>query len=155
MRTVLIAAMLAAVPVSALADWQNTSWTMSRTQVAAATGARLVQGNPGDRVFNADLGAEGTYTALGFDFTSKFFFDAADRLRGVKLTLVDQSRCDELQRTMDSIYGRPLDVSLSISKRWIDAGSGDSVRFTDLDGDIGGDCFLAYSPTLTQGARGL
>lgn len=155
MRTFAISAViLAATATPALADWQNTTWRMTQSQVVAATGAKPVRGDAGQRVFNADLGAEGTYSALGFDFQSQFFFSAGNQLRVVKLTLADAARCDELEEAVAGIYGAPLSRS-SLGARWQDGRSGDIVHFTDLRGPLSEGCFLAYRPSAPGGSSGL
>lgn len=151
-------ALLAAicVPGIALADWQNTNWSMSAAEVVRVTGARPVQGTPGDRVMDSDLAAVGSYSAMGFEFESRFYFDAADRLRVVKLVMPNPDRCDELRRVVSGIYGQPVQTTRNMSWLWIDADSGDRVRFTDarLPPTVD-ECFIVYEPALGSGARGL
>ncbi|WP_312066279.1 hypothetical protein [Brevundimonas sp.] len=137
------------------AEWQNTNWEMSRAEVVRVTGAQVVEGTKGQSVGGADLGAAGTYSALGFNFRSLFFFDRTDRLRLVKIVMDDVDRCDDLQQTMEGIYGNPVE-SMRISQMWIDGKSGDEVRYTDARRPpIVNECFVAYSPAAPSGGRGL
>lgn len=149
---VVVAATMLASPV--LAGWQNTSWDMSKQQVIAATGASSVLGTPGQAVFGADLGAEGRYSALGFDFQSQFYFDQADRLRVVRLMLDEPEKCPDLLTSLMGIYGRPVESS-PISTVWLDVEQNNRIRFTDAMPQIEMSCFVAYSPISTGGASGL
>lgn len=151
-------------PAAASADWQYTTWRMTPDQViAAADGTvRSVQGRPGDRVFNADLRAEGTYSAAGFDFRAQFYFDTASRLRVVRLVMDDFSRCAELERTLAGLYGSPIARDRlgmgTTSAVWTDVANSNQVRFTSTSGygpSIPDSCLVAYTPIASEGASGL
>lgn len=146
------AALLMATPVAA--DWQETTWTMSRAEVIRVTGAQGVQGTPGQRVSDSDLGAEGQYEALGFNFKSQFFFDRTDRLRVVKLVLDDVSRCADLRTAVQGIYATPVS-SDRLSTLWLDGAQNNQVRYTGPIGTISPDCFLVYTPIVASGSSGL
>lgn len=155
MRLTLIAVIAVAGTLAspASADWQNTTWEMTRAQVIRATGAGAIEGTEGQRVFNADLGAAGPYSALGFSFTAQYFFDRTDRLRVVKLVMTDESRCGELKDSLAGIYGAALESSPS-STFWIDAQKGNGVRYTAPHRFSPG-CFVAYTPISPTGDQGL
>ena len=144
--------LLSASPTKA--DWQNTTWEMSRDEVVRVTGAAPMEGDEGQSVAGADLRATGTYEALGFQFRSQFFFDRTDRLRMVKIVMDEVERCPELKRTMDGIYGNPVE-DRRISSLWIDGRSGDQVRFTGPMPPIVNHCFVTYAPVAASGGRGL
>lgn len=146
------AGMLVVTPTKA--DWQNTNWEMSRDEVVRATGAVPMEGDSGQSVAGADLRATGSYEALGFQFRSQFFFDRTDRLRMVKIVMDDVERCADLKRTMDGIYGNPVE-DRRISTVWIDGRTGDQVRFTGQMPPIVNECFVTYSPIAASGGRGL
>lgn len=156
MRTLFLVCFLAttALAQSARADWQNTTWSMQRDEVIRATGAKAAEAEPGREVFNATLGAVGTYEALGFTFDSEFYFDRAGGLRVVRLMLSDAARCDELRTTMQGIYGTPVEDRPS-SVRWMAPLENNSVRFTAAHPPISTKCFLAYTPILSSGSSGL
>jgi hypothetical protein len=143
------------MPISASADWQYTRWSMSPAQVIAAAkgSAHAVQGKPGDQVFGADLRAVGAYTAGDYKFESQFFFDVANRLRVVKLTLQDMERCESFLTDMEGLYGRPIEGNrLRGSEVWNDVSKGNIVRATFL---AGVPCFVTYRPINNSGASGL
>lgn len=149
---ILAASALLATP--ATADWQNTTWQMNRQQVVRATSANPVVGQPGDQVFGADLGAEGRYSALGFEFKSQFYFDQADRLRVVRLTVDDMTRCDALKESLRGLYGTPVEDD-RVSTVWLDVQKNNRVRFTGAMPRLNFSCFVAYVPISTGGASGL
>ncbi|MDP3405069.1 MAG: hypothetical protein Q8S03_10295 [Brevundimonas sp.] len=148
-------ATLAFTSLSFAADWQTTSWSMTPQQVAVATGAELIS-DPDKIVFGGELGAVGSYEAMGFAFKSEFYFDRAERLRAVRLMLADLSRCEDLGAVMGSIYGSPV-RSDRMGASWIDASAGDRITYTaSMDHPaLTPECFVAYTPLGSTGARGL
>jgi opacity protein-like surface antigen len=161
MRLALAAALsVVCVAAPAAADWQYTKWGSTPEQVIAASGgsARAVQGTPAQQVWGSDLRAEGTYTAGGFDFTSRFFFDPANRLSVVKLPLIDTSRCEQLRETVSGLYGQPIEGNAnSDSMLWSDVKANNLVRFSSFGaaGKAKAECFVIYRPILSGGGNGL
>lgn len=149
--------MLALMASPASADWQYTRWGMTPAQVVTASqgAVQIKTGTEGDRVFGADLGAAGTYSAAGFDFTTQFYFDAAERLKGVRLH-TDFARCAELKDTMAGLYG-PNGALDRMGGRWVDVENNNNVRLTMMAAlpSVEAQCFLVYSPITTTGASGL
>lgn len=158
MKALGIAIALGLVATPALADWQYTNWGMSRAQVIAASrgAASLVEGRPGERVFDADLGAAGSYSAQGFEFSTQFFFDAAGRLKAVKLNALEPERCEELLDRMLGLYGNAGGRD-RFGAKWTDLENGNAVRVTHIPGRNGEPdvCFAAYSSLAGSGAQGL
>jgi hypothetical protein len=145
--------LLSCIALPAEANWQYTHWNMTRAQVLASAhgNAHPVVGKPGDRVFGADLGAEGTYAAAGIKFISQFYFDAAGRLQIVRLTPVNQSQCPSLANSLNSIYGNPVESS-GITKFWRDAVNSNGIRITRLSAN---ECYVVYTSLSSSGANGL
>jgi hypothetical protein len=161
MRSIGIALGFVITATPALADWQYTKWNMTPHDVVLASKGTVhtVEAKPGQRVFDADLLAEGTYDAAGFSFVSQFFFDASNRLRAVKLVVDDTSRCGELEQKLQGIYGlsenRDDNLSpVSITEFWLDTKNNLKARFTT---STFGEklCFVIYVPLQSTGASGL
>jgi hypothetical protein len=152
--TIVVAAICMST-IPAVAHWQFTQWDMSPDQVVAASHgtAHAVNGTAGERVANADLRAENTYSANGYDFKSQFFFDVSNRLRVVKLNLLDLSRCDQFVSDVEGLYGRPAGGSSDSSEFWYDKKNQNVVRLTHFDNF--GICFVDYSPIESTGGNGL
>ena len=151
---VAISLFLSCVSLPAEANWQYTQWDMGPAQVIAASQgtAHLVSVGSGDRMLGSDLGAEGTYSARGFDFKSQFYFDNTGRLRVVKLTLMQQ-RCTDLQQNLRGIYGSSVESSPK-NMVWHDTEKGNRVRLTN-NPDVSINCFILYTPLGSSGAGGL
>jgi hypothetical protein len=145
--------LLSCIALPAVANWQYTQWNMTRAQVVASAhgNAHPVVGKPRERVFGADLGVEGTYAAAGIKFISQFYFDAAGRLRIVRLTPINQSQCPSLADSLNSIYGNPVESS-GITKFWRDTAKGNGIRITRLSPN---ECFVVYTSLSSSGANGL
>jgi hypothetical protein len=126
---------------------------MSPAQVISSAhgDAHSVAGKPGDRVFGADLRAEGFYSAHGYNFKTQFFFDISNRLRVVKLNLQDSTRCHNLADDLEGLYGRPVAGFSNSSEFWHDAKNGNVVRVTQISRT----CFIVYSPIDSSGGSGL
>lgn len=151
-NAVAISLFLICISFPAEANWQYTQWDMTPAQVIAASQGSAHQVAGGDRVLGSDLGAEGIYSAQGFDFKSQFYFDNTGRLRVVKLTLIQQ-RCSALQQSLRGIYGSSVESSLK-SMVWRDTEKGNQVRLTYVP-DLSIDCFILYTPLGGSGAGGL
>lgn len=136
-------------PSAALADWQNTNWMMTPTQVAAATGGALT----GEAGRGTRIGVQAPYSALGYAFEARFAFDEADRLSLVRLVLTDRSRCDELHRTVQGLYGSPTRQSSDMAE-WLPGEVEDGVRILHPTTPTGA-CEVLYWPRIRTGAAGL
>lgn len=141
-------------PAAASADWQNTTWSMTKAETIKATGAAEATGLPGNSVHGADLGAKGVYQALGYSFTSEFYFSRADSLRVVRLMLDDPAECGQLQTDLEGLYGAPMERD-RIGLRWADPLANNSIRFTTAMPPHSPTCFIAYTPILAGGGQGL
>jgi hypothetical protein len=153
-NAVAISLFLICISFPAEANWQYTQWEMAPAQVIAASqgSAHLVAGGSGDRLLGSDLGAEGTYSAQGFDFKTQFYFDNTGRLRVVKLTLMQQ-RCTDLQQSLRGIYGSSVESSPK-NMVWHDTEKGNRVRLTNMP-EVSINCFILYTPLGSSGAGGL
>ena len=151
---VAISLFLSCVSFPAAANWQYTQWDMGPAQVIAASqgSAHLVSGGSAEQLLGTDLGAEGTYSARGFDFKSQFYFDNTGRLRVVKLTLMQQ-RCTDLQQSLRGIYGSSVESSPK-NTLWLDTEKGNRVRLTNMP-ELSINCFILYTPLGSSGAGGL
>lgn len=157
---VLIAAF--ALPGAARADWRYTRWTMNPAEVAAASKGAVSQvaAAPGERVFGIDLKATGTYATDDVQFEARFYFDATERLRLVKLTPADRDQCDGLLAQVRGMYSPPVSESDRYGMRswkWDDPANGDRVQLVDArseDGQIANTCWLMYRPFIASGADG-
>lgn len=153
-----ITALGLAFAAPAKADWQYTRWGMSPQEVVAASkgASRLDRAPPGHEVFDASLGASGGYETQGYTFRSEFYFDGAQRLKGIRLMLTDFSKCDSLLDLLLGLYGSSGGID-KFGASWVDVSNGNKVRLTKMGG-IGTSaptCFVAYSPLSGSGALGL
>ena len=151
-NAIAISLFLICLSFPAEANWQYTQWDMTPAQVIAASRGSVHQVAGGDRVLGSDLGAEGTYSAQGFDFKSQFYFDNTGRLRVVKLTLMQQ-RCTDLQQSLRGIYGLSVESSPK-NMVWHDTEKGNRVRLTNMP-DLSINCYILYTPLGSSGAGGL
>lgn len=137
LRLCVILALLA-VSAPAHADWQNTKWGMSQSEVSAAIKG-AVSASPRERK-DASLERYGQplvsapYSASGMDFRAYFYFDR-DRLVGVSLDLSDASgQAGRLIGLLDGQYrmprenrDRPSSGCRSIYRVWDDAEANNEV----------------------------
>jgi len=150
--TAIFANLAAGTP--AAADWQNTNWNMTRPQVIALTKAVPIDDRPEQEIFGSLIGAEGTYEALGHSFKSEFYFNAAGKLRVVRLLLDDPNNCSNLKETVRGIYSTPVEENRSTTV-WMDASKNNIVRFSSALPPYLTTCLLIYSPLVTTGDDGL
>lgn len=100
MRTIVVAALLLLVPVSASADWQKTKWGMTEAQVKKAYPSLTEAG---------DAALSMPYSALGSDFTAVLKFRDG-KLDSVKLHHAGEVRDLEYQLRLK--YGEPISADM-------------------------------------------
>jgi hypothetical protein len=138
---------------SARVDWQGTTWAMTRQEVVAVTGATLTETGP--FVQNATIGAEGPYSALGYEFQARYYFGAGDVLRVVSLTLASPAGCGRLLADLKSTYGDPIEARFH-AFRWLDVENNNEVLLNEPWPSSGRtECLLYYRPISVGGSRGL
>lgn len=153
MRAFIVGALtLLAAASPASAEWQFTNWGMSVDEVVAASGGSVERynGSPGQRIMGSNFQAKGSYSAGGYDFESEFYFDPSGRLSVIRLMLIDYSQCGSMREMMQGIYGSSAEGGLfRETQAWYDSDRGNVVRTTQ----VGGMCFIAYTPLRSSGTR--
>jgi hypothetical protein len=154
----LIGTLLAfALPSTAFAAWDWTTWDMSARDVIRGSGGRVKadHGGENDTVNGWWLRASGPVSQDGFDFDGQFYFDKrGTALHLVRLTLKNPADCAGLTRVLRARHGAPVDksspffrVTLTVLE-WPDIGNGDYLALTSLPqiGDEPALCFVRYRP---------
>lgn len=152
MRLAIVAGLLALVAASpALADWQNTTWSMTPDQVMTSTGAIPATGAPLNK--GEVLRAEGEYEAASFKFLSRFYF-ASGHLRVVSLELTETTRCDELLGALTAIYGEPM-LRRDRAARWASPADNFYVLLNEPWPPHSVACTVFYEPISRTSVSGL
>lgn len=154
MRTLTLGCvMLAAAP--AHADWQYTRWGMTKEEVIdASQGAAKAYSGTDQDAGAYQVVATAPYTGLGFQFLSLFMFDwKTHGLIGVKLNLLDKTKCDALTGGLVKTYGSPLETGADVVVKtmiWRDYAKKNVIKFRGTASY----CQIIYSPIIETGPSG-
>lgn len=140
----------------AAAHWQYTRWGMTPGQVVNAShgDAHLSHGDEGQSTLEGSLEVEGTYRSADYSFRTQLYFARGERLTAVRLSPDDPTACASLGADLRARYGSPVEsrpIGSIHATHWIDAASGNDVRFTELSGE----CFAFYSAIVRPETGGL
>jgi hypothetical protein len=95
-------------PAPALADWENTRWGSTETEVLAAVeGAVPNQGDDDDRVWEQDqrITRAGDYHGMSASWV--FFFDKNGKLSLIKIKPDDFTKCEAFLQAAEAGLGKP------------------------------------------------
>lgn len=134
-KHLLIAAVLAAIPSAALADWKFTRWDMPIKEVLAASAgaAYQVKENKGDRVDDLRRLAEARVSEGSAQFIAELYFDKKGKhLRLVRYRPAETLSCLDTDKLLVATFGegtverKPIDFPMknrtvkltTISRSW-------------------------------------
>jgi hypothetical protein len=164
MKRIVVALAIASSLVGASrasADWQNTKWGMTPTQVIAAcegkameTTAEEKRGNHRPAGPNTDVLLKMPFESGRFQFVAFFRFSSpAGRLVGVDLQLQNVGLSDELREALDTKYGRPeVDIKTGYVFRAEWRTTVDLVTYSGVPPRL---FSLNYAPLATKDNEGL
>jgi hypothetical protein len=158
--------MCAAIPTRA--DWQYTTWGMTRSEVVAASAgkAHLSTNLSWLRMWGAEPGVEGTHSEYAMDFRTIFYFDSTGALKIVHLMGMGE-QCRALQDQIEADHGLPkgrtekaFPKATSIREYWMDAKKGNVVHLSitaahAIPNDTVYFCQLDYAPLDNNDENGV
>ncbi len=152
---------LAAMPGTALANWQRTKWGMTVPEVRAAAPRPIRVPASSEVLDDNDAVAllAAPYQAGPYRFEAVFLFGRSSRLLSeVKLDVIERAQCEGLLGSLRTEYGKeervisdvPVDLHI-----WRSATTGDLVQYLAVGLDEPAMCAVTYKPPVAPGASGL